>query len=223
MFKFALQEFGHSLSFSPQALAYDWVGRAVYAGGYNRSGLVIARTSPVEELNIVYHGSTTISLSTSRSAYQVHSMSIDPYKGYALVYCTYKIDLVIFSLFQCLVFGLVMWCIKMSVPAQSKWDWSTESCCLWCYSRFGCECPYRLSLHYWPTQWNSDAATIPLLWLWSSELQQSFLRQKQWGTHYCSYTHNKFMLLSVTSPCYDNSIVDQSIQTHFCIVTNCPK
>ena len=123
MFKFAIQEFGYSLSFSPQALAYDWVGGAVYAGGYNRSGLVIARTSPVGELNIVYHGSTTISLSTSRSAYQVHSMSIDPYKGYVHVYCTYnyiQINLVIFSLFQCPVFGLVMWRIKMSVPAQSK-------------------------------------------------------------------------------------------------------
>ena len=124
MVKFAIQEFGRVLSFSPQALAYDWVGGAVYAGGYKKSSLVIARTSPVGELNIVYNGSTTISLSTSRSAHQVYSMSIDPYKGYVHVYCTYNyINLVIFSLFQCPVFGLVMWCIKMSVPAQSKWEW----------------------------------------------------------------------------------------------------
>ena len=90
MVKFAIQEFGRVLSFSPQALAYDWVGGAVYAGGYKKSSLVIARTSPVGELYTVYHGSTTISLSTSRSAHQVHSMSIDPYKGYVHVYCTYN-------------------------------------------------------------------------------------------------------------------------------------
>ena len=77
---FDFQVFGKAFSFTPQALAYDWVGGAVYASGCTQDRLIVGRTSPAGECDIVYNKS--LSREPFNEAWgPVHSMAIDPYRG----------------------------------------------------------------------------------------------------------------------------------------------
>ena len=48
--------FGKPFNFTPQALAYDWVGGAVYASSFEpQDRLIVGKTSPAGESGIVFN------------------------------------------------------------------------------------------------------------------------------------------------------------------------
>ena len=48
--------FGKPFNFTPQALAYDWVGGAVYASSFEpEDRLIVGKTSPAGESGIVFN------------------------------------------------------------------------------------------------------------------------------------------------------------------------
>ena len=74
--------FGKHLNFTPQALAYDWVGGAVYSSSFEpEDRLIVGKTSPAGESGIVFNVSLSVELFSGVSWGRVHSMAIDPYRG----------------------------------------------------------------------------------------------------------------------------------------------
>ena len=53
--------FGKPFNFTPQAIAYDWVGGAVYASSFEPlDRLIVGKTSPAGESGIVFNVSSQL-------------------------------------------------------------------------------------------------------------------------------------------------------------------
>ena len=174
MYKFAIQEFGH-FNFSPQALAYDWVGGAVYAGGYNSSAW-LSDCQNITCIQVYKFYSPCFSV-----LYLVSSCGTSK--------CLYQLNLNGSGQLSLVASGVTA---GLAVNVRTGCLYTIDQ-----HNGTVMQRPYS----------SSDCEAVNYSNPFSDNNIEALIS---------SAIHT---MLSVTSPCYDNSIVDLSIRTHSYILS----